>query len=66
MFLGILEDMGRGKGVLGGWGRDKGILDMGEVTFESFVEAGDVFFYFGGEIGVCCGRCTTRDNFDLL
>jgi hypothetical protein len=46
--------------------RDKVFLVMGEVTFESFVEAGDVLFYFGGEIGVCCGRCTTGDNFDLL
>jgi hypothetical protein len=64
--LGILEDMGRDKGIFGYGGGMGVFLDRGMVTFESFVEAGDVLFYFGGEIGVCCGRCTTRDNFDLL
>jgi hypothetical protein len=38
---------------------------VAEIALEAFIESGDIFFDFGGEIGVGGGTCSSWDNLNL-
>jgi hypothetical protein len=38
---------------------------VAEFALKTFIESGDVFFDFGGEVGVRSGTGSSRDDFDL-